>query len=81
MKLKWNSDAGNYQASEDGHLIEVDGDVFAEARTDLIKELVAENGLSEEEAYQQADDELSKTVTWTGSLPMHGVSIDGVPQE
>ena len=70
--MEYNSQTGNYQAVEDGHLIEVDSDVFAESLADAQK-----SGKSYEEAFE----ELLDTLLWTGSGPMHGVSIDGVEQE
>lgn len=70
--MQYNSQTGNYQAVEDGHLIEVDSDVFGEELADAQK-----SGKS----YEQAFEELIDTSLWTGSTPMYGVSIDGVSQD
>ncbi len=70
--MQYNNNTGNYEAAEDGHRIEVDGDVFQETLQEMEKD-----GMS----WEAAMDELLNTTTWTGSSPMHGVSIDGVAQD
>jgi len=78
--LAWNNNADNYQATVDGDLVEVDGDVFAESVQDLTKEYVKE-GMDADVARDKAEDELLVAEGWCFSTPMHGVSINGVSQE
>jgi hypothetical protein len=75
IKLEWNSDLERYQANVDGHLVEVDGDTFAENLQEMRDNLVEEKHLDKEVAEQKAFDELIDASTWTAD--MHGVSIDG----
>lgn len=78
--LTWNERTGRYECQENGKHIEVDGDEFAETLSDM-KETYMEEGMSEEQAYDKAFEELINPSLWLQSTPMAGVFIDGVPQD
>lgn len=77
QKLEWNHTTGRYQADFDGHLVEVDGDVFAESEQEM-RQTYIEQGMSEDDAEQKAYNDLVAVSLWTPD--MHGVSIDGKSQ-
>ena len=78
QKLEWNHTTGRYEAYLDGHLVEVDGDVFAETRTSMRKEYM-EQGVPSNDADERAYENLIDALTWTPD--MHGVRIDGKSQD
>ncbi len=63
--MVWNSDMGRYEGeTSDGNRITVDGDAFAEARQDRIKE---------GQSWEEADAEVSQVSNWDAD--MHGVEV------
>ena len=94
--LQWNNDTGRYQATVDNQLIEVDGDVYAEARRDMMKhELVADGNVLEQdirtfdlhtlpqETYDEYYDRAESAIGKAElwlAPPMDGLYIDGVAQ-
>jgi hypothetical protein len=75
--LEWNQETSCYEATVESSHIEVDGDIFAEAEQERRNRYIRE-GMDKKEAIQKAWEELRDPIEWIGSLPMDGVSINGI---
>lgn len=73
--LTYNSSKDVYEGYTSGNHISVNSDVYAEERQRMVKEHV-EEGMSEEEAYNKAEETLSDPTVWQGD--MEGVIISKI---